>query len=287
MAHAVAKSENVEFGDDLEGFDELVNEQLDSSTFEDCPAPREASGVSNAAVPANSPLNKRSSNEIMIWRTQIPTKPEAVVADLCHKEEGKLGQQQTTVPVGTRLGGSSALGNVSSIRSGNTGMFRRLGSNLTDGIKKRMGSIGFGRNSSLRRGSRSYEASSYNSPSQGLQTMASVLCTFEGHETGSVEVYSAPVKTIERMREKVLEYATEGCGEGWPLCANILDPVRASVVCRGPAQILQVLQWFAGSCPARTSEAQETVQNGAAVRLLPLCRVKNKFAFPKEELVGG
>ena len=51
--------------------------------------------------------------------------------------------------------------------------------------------------------------------------------------------------------------------------------------------ILQVLDWFAGSDPARRVAKEEQTQTGATVRLLPLCRVKNKFAFRKDELVGG
>ena len=56
------------------------------------------------------------------------------------------------------------------------------------------------------------------------------------------ELNSTKLKALKRMREKVLEYS-ESAGEGakWPLCANILDPVRASVVCSGPAEILDVL----------------------------------------------
>ncbi len=280
MAHAVAKDEHADIGGDLDGFDELVNEPMDISTLEDHLLSRETSGINSTSLDtANSPLAQRSTNEIMIWRTPIPT----ITADICNSQGVRNEQLQNTK--GTGPGGSSAaLNKSSSTRSGD--VLRRLSINLTDGIK-RMGSIGFRRLSSLSRGNRSYEASSYTSPTQGLHTMASVACTFEGHEVGHVEVFTAPVKTIERMREKVLEYATEGCGDKWPLCANILDPVRASVVCNGPAQILQVLQWFAGSNPSRTSEVQETIENGATVRLLPLCRVKNKFAFPKEELVGG
>ena len=41
-----------------------------------------------------------------------------------------------------------------------------------------------------------------------------------------------------RMREKLAEYSADGAM--WPLTACILDPVRASVVCSGPAQILEV-----------------------------------------------
>ena len=40
------------------------------------------------------------------------------------------------------------------------------------------------------------------------------------------------------MREKLSEYAAEGAP--WPLAASILDPVRLSIVCEGPAQILEV-----------------------------------------------
>jgi hypothetical protein len=46
------------------------------------------------------------------------------------------------------------------------------------------------------------------------------------------------------MREKLAEYAAEGAA--WPLCANILDPVRASVVCGGPGQMVEVAEWFLG-----------------------------------------
>ena len=43
---------------------------------------------------------------------------------------------------------------------------------------------------------------------------------------------------FDRMREKLSEYAAEGAP--WPLAASILDPVRLSIVCEGPAQILEV-----------------------------------------------
>jgi hypothetical protein len=52
-----------------------------------------------------------------------------------------------------------------------------------------------------------------------------------------VLVFAGPVKGTRRMREKLVEYAREGME--WPLCAQILDPVRTSVVCSGPAQILE------------------------------------------------
>jgi hypothetical protein len=67
------------------------------------------------------------------------------------------------------------------------------------------------------------------------------LCQFE-EGPGLVAVHQAPVKAIARMREKILEYSQKGnVWSGWPLTANILDPIRTSVVCNGPSQILQVV----------------------------------------------
>ncbi|EKX32018.1 hypothetical protein GUITHDRAFT_121812 [Guillardia theta CCMP2712] len=56
----------------------------------------------------------------------------------------------------------------------------------------------------------------------------------------------------------------------WPLAANIVDPVRLSVVCRGPSKMLQVLQWL------RAADSSEP---------LSVCRIRNKFvrARRKEE----
>ncbi len=45
------------------------------------------------------------------------------------------------------------------------------------------------------------------------------------------------------MREKLSEYAAEGAA--WPLTASILDPVRLSVICDGPQQILEVVSMTA------------------------------------------
>ena len=104
-----------------------------------------------------------------------------------------------------------------------------------------------------------------------------VACDFQD-AVGVVEVVSAPVKTAARMREKLMEYA--GSEHGWPLSANILDPVRASIVCEGPSQILQVLGWFVGS----ESAGQHCGGPGGGFSVV---RVKNKFAFPASELVGG
>ncbi len=96
-----------------------------------------------------------------------------------------------------------------------------------------------------------------------------VACDFYD-SVGVVEVVSAPIKTIVRMRQKLMEYATaEHC---WPLSANILDPVRASIVCEGPSHILQVLNWFFGR---------------HFCHRFSVVRVKNKFAFPTNKLIGG
>ncbi len=103
-----------------------------------------------------------------------------------------------------------------------------------------------------------------------------VTCKFQeqANPTQPVEVISAPVKTLSRMKEKLKEYSVEGAQ--WPLSAYILDPVRACVVCSGPKQILGVLSWFAGCGDG------QRVGDGLVV-----CRLKNKFALPAEELKGG
>ena len=96
-----------------------------------------------------------------------------------------------------------------------------------------------------------------------------ILCQFQNH-TAFVEIYPAPIKTTARMREKVVEY--EMNQQIWPFSANILDPIRASIVCNGPAEIMEVVSWFA-------SNEDETG--------LRLCRIKNKFAFSDDDLLGG
>jgi hypothetical protein len=96
-------------------------------------------------------------------------------------------------------------------------------------------------------------------------------CTFnEG--SGPVELHAAPVKTAARMREKLCDYGVPGSSGVWPFAASILDPVRVSVVCEGPSQILQVLSWFNDSF-------EETG--------LPICRIKNGFADEGNGAAGG
>jgi len=103
-------------------------------------------------------------------------------------------------------------------------------------------------------------------------------CTFRDGSVAVVEVCSAPVKNVSRMREKLSEYAAERAP--WPHCAQILDPVRTTVVCEGPARMLEVAGWFIHA----TSSPHSAVIGPAT---LPICKVKNKFALQDSELVGG
>jgi hypothetical protein len=92
-----------------------------------------------------------------------------------------------------------------------------------------------------------------------------MACSFSD-ANGPVIVSGAPIKGVVRMREKLSEYAADGAE--WPLTACILDPIRASVICNGPRQMLEVCGWF-------TSK-----ESG-----MPVCRIKNKFALDKAALV--
>jgi hypothetical protein len=60
----------------------------------------------------------------------------------------------------------------------------------------------------------------------------------------------------------------------WPLCANILDPVRLSLVVEGPARLLDVAMLFTG--------AEDDCTTG-----LPVLRVKNLFALSRSEVPDG
>ena len=123
---------------------------------------------------------------------------------------------------------------------------------------------------------RSSSARSSSQSSHALQ----IRCQFRDC-SGMVSVCSAPVKNLSRMREKIREYSREIQSEhwsSWPLTSNILDPVRASIVCEGPSQILEVFRWF--------SNESSDACNDESVKMR-VCRIKNKFSFPKEELVGG
>ena len=84
------------------------------------------------------------------------------------------------------------------------------------------------------------------------------------------------------MREKLAEYSSEGFG--WPLSAAILDPVRLSLVCCGPSQIVQVAKWFTEQLSASNVDAN---QQEISIQSLPVVRIKNKFAYDIEALKGG
>lgn len=116
--------------------------------------------------------------------------------------------------------------------------------------------------------------SSASSVSAYAATATMLECRFDDGP-GAVEVIAAPLKRLARMREKLVEYAplgpgavgpgAVGPGAGWPLSANILDPVRASIVCSGPAHMLQVGGRSASSfvvvCLCRHSGSSESVSS--------------------------
>ena len=112
------------------------------------------------------------------------------------------------------------------------------------------------------------------------------------------------------MREKLAEYAAEGAA--WPQSAAILDPVRLSIVVSGPSQIVQTARWFTNSQPIALSSHHSSgrgikneissIKGGDCFNrqgkssseagqpdplVLPVVRVKNKFAFAATELKGG
>lgn len=128
-------------------------------------------------------------------------------------------------------------------------------------------------------GALSVEGGLQSASKQGCESVSHVgtetelLCSFEctGPSGGSVWVSSGPQKLVGRMREKLVEYGVEGAE--WPLTACILDPVRASVVCNGPAQMMEVIGWILDSA----------ADEGG----MPVCRIKNKFALPEDQLVGS
>jgi hypothetical protein len=80
-------------------------------------------------------------------------------------------------------------------------------------------------------------------PSEASSFYEPVQCAFaEG--PAPVKLQAAPRKRVERMRDKILKYAADDSlsapAAGWPAAARILDPVRASIVCEGASQMLQV-----------------------------------------------
>eukprot|EP00960_Hanusia_phi_P015859 467414-Hanusia_phi.AAC.2 len=89
-----------------------------------------------------------------------------------------------------------------------------------------------------------------------------VSCKFNGR-VFDIEVIPAPLKTKERMLQKLCKYANPAQQVRWPFSGRILDCVRASVVCHNSSQILEIYKWF---------EDDKSTK-------LPICRVKNKFAM--------
>ena len=91
-------------------------------------------------------------------------------------------------------------------------------------------------------------------------------CEFEDGY-GRVEFFPGSVKTIGRMQNKLHKYLGKA---GWPLAAKILDPVRCTVVCSGPARMAEVVRWLL-----------------AAGDELPAVRLRNKFSWPSGAVEDG
>ena len=173
----------------------------------------------------------------------------------------------TVVRAGSGPGDMPVLGNARFTQA--SGLAGREGLGHQDS-----GAVGFARNPTAPARTRTETGGFVRTPSDsnissyGVLSVPEVQCRFRSRE-GPVWVIPAPVKGAARMREKVAEYRAEGAP--WPRAACILDPVRATVVCQGPAEMLEVAGWFLSGA-------------GGAGRL-PVCRVKNKFAHDKESLV--
>ena len=59
----------------------------------------------------------------------------------------------------------------------------------------------------------------------------------------------------------------------WPLSANILDPVRASIVCSSPGHMIEVAEWF---CNSNLNHQSKSV--------LQVLKVKNKFSHFRDNV---
>ena len=87
-----------------------------------------------------------------------------------------------------------------------------------------------------------------------------------------VTVFFGPIKTQERMKEKLLQYCFPHPWGKWPLTANIRDAVRLAIACDNPSQVLQIVRLFLSS-QASTG--------------LKVVRIKNKFAQVDENVRNG
>lgn len=98
-------------------------------------------------------------------------------------------------------------------------------------------------------------------------------CFFEATQSvGPVGVYPARPKGSERIREKLAEYKADRAE--WPLTSCILDPIRTSVVCGGPAHILNLVKWFVDGPSVH-----------GCTKKLKACRIKNKFCLDRAATV--
>mmetsp|Transcript_30394 Transcript_30394/g.80790 ORF Transcript_30394/g.80790 Transcript_30394/m.80790 type:complete len:1308 (+) Transcript_30394:142-4065(+) len=97
-----------------------------------------------------------------------------------------------------------------------------------------------------------------------------VVCT----DDLEVDVVAAPIKSLQRMRQKLQEYVAPDPRCIWPLAANILDPVRSTVVCDGSQTIVEVAKWFLEGIDCEEGT-------------LRVCRVKNMFALDRADVRDG
>jgi hypothetical protein len=119
---------------------------------------------------------------------------------------------------------------------------------------------------------------------EGESSSLRVTCEFEDGPD-LVEVHPGPVKTLVRMREKLAEYLPPDSRCVWPLAANVLDPVRASVVACGPGRVRQVVRWFAAAGVAGSGGGCDG--DGYPDGRLRVCRVKNGFAMVRAAVANG
>jgi hypothetical protein len=98
--------------------------------------------------------------------------------------------------------------------------------------------------------------------------------SFDGapSELMMIDLYFAPIKTQDRMKEKVLKYSFPHPWSQWPLTANIRDPIRISIACDDPSDILQIVRFFLSS------------QESTGLRVV---RVKNKFSQADADVSEG
>ena len=103
-----------------------------------------------------------------------------------------------------------------------------------------------------------------------------IECQFtDGIDT--VEIHPAPIKSLSRMREKLSEYVLPSPKGIWPLAANILDPIRLSLVTSGPSHMRQVVKWL----------LDKRHDHQACGPSLTVCRLKNSFALSRSSVPDG